>query len=151
MVTSRAATVEAYLGELSPERRALLAPVVALIRRHLPPGYTEAMTWGMPTWELPLARYPDTYNGKPLPYVCLAAQKQYAALYLNMATADSAVDAALRAAYAQAGVKLDLGKCCLRFRRREDLLTDAIATAVASTSVDAFIRQYEASRRGPTG
>lgn len=150
MVTSHAATIEAYLAELSPERRALLAPVVALIRRHLPPGYAEAMTWGMPTWELPLARYPDTYNGKPLPYVCLASQKQYAALYLNMVSADSAANAALRAAYAEAGLKLDLGKCCLRFRRAEDLLTSAIATAVASTPVDAFIRQYEASRRGQT-
>lgn len=147
MVTSRAATVEAYLAELDEPRRALLTPVVALIRRHLPPGYVEAMTWGMPTWELPLATYPDTYNGKPLPYVCLAAQKQYAALYLNMAYADSAVEAALREAYAAAGVKLDLGKCCLRFRKAEDLLTEAVAATLASTPVAAFIAGYEASRR----
>ncbi|MBI3131342.1 MAG: DUF1801 domain-containing protein [Acidobacteria bacterium] len=149
MVTSKAASVEAYLQELDPAHRALVAPVVALIRANLPEGFAEAMTWGMPTWEVPLQRYPKTYNGKPLAYVALAAQKQYAAIYLNMAYSDSAVEAELRGAYATAGLKLDMGKCCLRFRKAGDLLPEAIARAVASTSVEAFIAAYEASRRKP--
>jgi hypothetical protein len=82
MVTSTAATVDAYLAELPPERRAVMAEVRDRIRRHLPEGYVEAMTWGMPTYEEPLARYPATYNTKPLAYVAFAAQKNNYAVYL---------------------------------------------------------------------
>lgn len=141
-----ATTVDAWLAALPEDRRALLAPVVELVRRHLPAGYAEAMTWGMPTWEVPLATYPDTYNKKPLAYVSLAAQKQYNALYLLMAYADSAVEAALRAAYARTGKKLDMGKSCLRFKRLEGLHLEAVAAAIASTPLTDFLAQYEKSR-----
>ncbi|NIR35130.1 MAG: DUF1801 domain-containing protein, partial [Actinobacteria bacterium] len=39
---------------------------------NLPDGYEEAMGWGMISYEIPLSRYPDTYNGKPLAYAALA-------------------------------------------------------------------------------
>lgn len=146
MVTSAAPTVDAYLLELPPERRAAATAIRALIREHLPPGYEEAMTWGMPCYEVPLARYPKTYNRKPLAYAAFAAQKQYFAIYLNMAYADSEQDRAIRDAYAAAGRRLDMGKCCLRFKRLDDLLAAPVAAAIASTSVDRFIEQYEAAR-----
>ena len=36
----------------------------------------------MISYEVPLARYPDTYNGKPLIYAALASQKNNMAVYL---------------------------------------------------------------------
>lgn len=146
MVSSKAQTVDAYLKELSPERRAVVEALVALVRRHLPKGYAEAMTWGMPGWELPLAAYPDTYNKKPLSYVGLAAQKNHYALYLNMAYMDSNVPRAIESAYAKAGKKLDMGGCCLRFKKLDDLHLEAVAAAIASTGPKAFIAQYEKGR-----
>lgn len=150
MVTSAAPTVDAYLLELPPERRAAATAIRALVREHLPPGYEESMTWGMPSYEVPLARYPKTYNRKPLAYAAFAAQKQYFAIYLNMAYADSEQERALREAYAAAGRRLDMGKCCLRFKRLDDLLTAPVAAAIASTPVEGFIAQYEASRAAAT-
>lgn len=147
MVSSKADSVDGYLAELPPERRTVVAAVRALVNRHLPPGYVEAMRWGMIAWEIPLARYPDTYNRQPLGYVGLAAQKNGYSLYLMGVYADPDGDAALRAAYAQAGKKLDLGKSCLRFKRLDDLLSDAIARLIASVPVDACIARYEASRQ----
>lgn len=146
MVTSAAPTVDAYLLELPPERRAAATAIRALIREHLPTGYEESMTWGMPSYEVPLSRYPKTYNRKPLAYAAFAAQKQYFAIYLNMAYADSEQDRAIRDAYAAAGRRLDMGKCCLRFKRLDDLLAVPVAAAIASTSVERFIEQYEAAR-----
>ena len=67
MASSKAATVSAYLAELSPERRRAIAATRALVRKHLPKGYAEAMGYGMITWSIPLRTYPDTYNGEPLP------------------------------------------------------------------------------------
>lgn len=151
MVSSAATTVQAYLAELEAPKRAVAEAVVALVRAHVPPGYEEAMAWGMPTWQVPLARYPDTYNGKPLAYVAYAAQKRHHALYLLMAYADSAQERALREAYAAAGLRLDMGKCCLRFTRLEQCLQEPVAAIIASTPVDAFIAMQEAAhgtRRG---
>ena len=146
MVSSAAASVDAYLAGLEAPHRAVAEAIVALVRAHVPPGYEEAMAWGMPTWQVPLARYPDTYNGKPLAYVSYAAQKRHHALYLMMAYADSAQDRALREAYSAAGARLDMGKCCLRFTRLEQCLQGAVAATIASTPVDAFIAMHEASR-----
>jgi hypothetical protein len=60
---------------------------------------------------------------------------------------DSAEDQALRAAYAQAGKKLDMGKSCLRFKSLDGLLLDAVGRAVAALPVDAFIARHEAVHR----
>ena len=146
MVSSAATTVEAYLAELPPERREVLATVRALVNANLPEGYAEGMNWGMISWEIPLSRYPVTYNKQPLIYAALAAQKNHYALYLMCAYADSQSERDLRAAYAAAGLKLDLGKSCLRFRRLEALLQSAVAAAIASTPLETHIARYEASR-----
>ena len=140
MMVSRAATaVEAYLAELPPERREAIAMVRA-------DGYVEGMNWGIISWEIPLSRCPVTYNKQPLIYAALAAQKNHYALYLMCAYADSQSERDLRAAYAAAGLKLDLGKSCLRFRRLEALLQSAVAAAIASTPLETHIARYEASR-----
>lgn len=146
MASSKAKTVDDYLAELPEDRRAVVSAVRDLVNRHLPPGYVEAMSWGMISWEVPLSRYPDTYNRQPLAYVALAAQKQYYALYLMACYANSTQDVALRNAYADAGTALDMGKSCLRFKTLDDLLPEAIGGVVASTPVDAHIAQYQASR-----
>ena len=72
---SEAATVEAYLLELPADRRAAISELRKVIRGNLPKGYVEAMNWGMIAYEVPLAINPKTYNGKPLMYAALAAQK----------------------------------------------------------------------------
>lgn len=146
MVSSAAATVEAYLAGLPPERRAVVAAVRALVNAHLPDGYVEGMNWGMISWEIPLARYPVTYNKQPLVYAALAAQKNNYALYLMCAYADLQIERDLRTAYAAAGLKLDMGKSCLRFRGLDALLQPAVAAAVASTPLETHIARYEASR-----
>jgi len=83
MVSSKAPTPEAYIAELPPERAALVSRLRDLVNANLPDGYVERMSWGMISWEVPSERYPDTYNGQPLVYAGLAAQKNHHALYLN--------------------------------------------------------------------
>jgi len=146
MVQSQAKTVAAYLQELPPERREVVAAVRKLVLKHLPKGYEEAMAFGMIGYGVPLARYPDTYNGQPLCYAAIAAQKNYYSLYLMSVYADSAEERALRAAFAKAGKKLDMGKSCVRFRRLADLEMEALGEAIAAVPVDEFVARYEASR-----
>ena len=146
MVSSKAKSVADYLKELPPERRRVIAAVRSVIRKNLPRGYREVMGWGMISYGIPLARYPDTYNGQPLCYAALAAQKNHYAVYLMSVYSGTAEEDRLRKDFDKAGKKLDMGKCCVRFKRLEDVSLPAIGRAVRSTSVEAYIRRYEASR-----
>ena len=143
MARSAAQTVAEYLKSLPSEQRSVVSAVRDLIRRRLPRGYEETMNWGMITYELPLARYPDTYNGQPLAYASLAAQKNNYALYLMGGYSDPAVRTALEAGFKKAGKKLDMGKSCLRFRSLDDLPQDVIGHAIASTPPTKLIALYE--------
>jgi uncharacterized protein YdhG (YjbR/CyaY superfamily) len=143
---SRAATVEDYLAELPPERRAVLAEVRKTIKRNLPNGYRETMNWGMICYEVPLARYPKTYNGQPLCYAGLAAQKSHYAIYLMGVYQNPAEARRLKEAFAREGKKLDMGKSCVRFKRLEDLPLEGIGELIAGTTPEAFIARYEEAR-----
>ena len=154
MATSKAAaaTVQDYLQSLPDDRRQVVAEVRDVVLRNLPAGYQETMNWGMISYEIPLSRYPNTYNSQPLSYAALAAQKNYFALYLTGAYADPEGDAWLRQAFQAAGKKLDMGKSCLRFRRLDDLPLKVIGEAIARTPPERLIAFYEESRlpAGPT-
>jgi hypothetical protein len=148
VASSKATTVDDYLAELPPERRAIVASVRDLVRRNLPEGYQETMNWGMISYEIPLECYPHTYNKRPLSYVALAAQKNFYTLYLNAAYQDRDGRKRLEREFQKAGKKLDMGKSCLHFKRLEDLPLDVIARVVASTPPEKFIEQFEAGRKG---
>ena len=147
MASTSAQTVEAYLDELPPDRRAVISTVRDTIRKKLPKGYRETMNWGMITYELPLERYPDSYNGQPLMYAGLAAQKNHYAVYLTGLYQDPEDEKRFRAEFAKAGKELDMGKSCVRFRTLEDLPLDVIGRTIASTPPEKFIKRYEASRK----
>lgn len=147
MASSSARTVSAYLAELPPDRRKTIAAVRAVVRKHLPKGYKESMGYGMICYSVPLGRYPDTYNGQPLCYAALAAQKGYCSVYLMGVYGDTAQAKAFREGFNRAGKKLDMGKSRVRFKTADDLPLDVIGAAIAATPVDAFIASYERSRR----
>jgi hypothetical protein len=151
VVSSKAATVEQYLAELPPERRAVIARVRDALNAVMPAGYREGMGYGMMGWDVPLELYPDTYNKQPLAYAGLAAQKNSYSLYLTCAYADPARAERLRAAAAAMGRKLYIGRSCIRFKRVEDLPLDAICDEIASTKPDEFIRIYEEARAAGRG
>ena len=148
MVASAATSVEQYLRELPANRRRELEAVREVVRANLPTGYIESIEFGMIGYAIPLARFPDTYNGKALCYAGLAAQKNHNALYLMGCYMDPAHDRALRAGAVREGKKLDMGKSCLRFRRAEDLPLKTIGALVARTPIAKLIALHE-SVHGP--
>lgn len=149
---SKSKTVKEYLKELPKERRIAIEAVRNVILKNLPNGYEEIML-GMIVYVVPLSRYPAGYLGKkdvPLPFAGLASQKNHMAVYLMNIYAERDAEQWFKKAYKESGKKMDIGKCCVRFRKLEDLPLDVIGKAVARTSVSAFIKMYEASRSGPS-
>lgn len=148
MASSKATTVEQYLAELPDDRRAEIERVRDAVNAALPPGYSEEIGYGMIGWVIPLTDYPDTYNKQPLAYAALAAQKNYNSLYLNCVYASPERTERLKAAFAKAGKKLDMGKSCIRFKTAGELPLDVIGDEIASTPPQQFIRIYEEARSG---
>jgi len=146
-VRSDAGTVEEYLESLSRERREAISVVRDVINEHLPDGYVEQMEWGMITWVVPLSEYPDTYNGKPLSYISLASQKNHMAAYLMGLYSDGPEEKWFRQQYAERGMKLDMGKSCVRFKRLDEVPLDVLGEVVGKIPVGEFIARYEDSRR----
>jgi hypothetical protein len=141
---SDAATAAEYLEGLPEARRAAVAAVAELVRANLPAGYDEAMRWGMITWEVPMAVSGPTDNGKPLMHVALGGQKRHIALYLCGLNCVAGQASELRAAYAAAGRKLDIGKACLRFRGFAEVESAAVARVIRAVPPEMLV---EASRR----
>jgi uncharacterized protein YdhG (YjbR/CyaY superfamily) len=142
---SEAETVQQYLDELPPDRREAIGTVRDVILANLPDGYEEAMSWGMITYQVPLATYPDTYNNKPLMYAALASQKNHMAVYLSGIYMLEGDRTAFEVAYRATGKKLDVGKSCVRFKTLDDLPVDLIGKTVAAFPVDDFVARVKAA------
>ena len=145
MVMSKAPTVSQYLASLPADRRKIVGAVRKLIKANLPAGYKETMGWGAICYSVPLSVLPDTYNGEPLCYAALAAQKHYCSLYLMTVYGDAARAKAFKTAFAKAGKKLDMGKSCVRFKTLDDLPLDVIADTIAATPMAKYVAAYKAT------
>jgi len=104
------------------------------------------MRWGKITYEVPLDLYSETYNGQPLMFLALAAQKRHLALYLTNVAFVPGGEERFKARYLETGKKLDMGRSCLRFKTADDVAIDLVAETIRSTSLDDFIEGYEAAR-----
>jgi hypothetical protein len=143
---TRPTTVAAYLASLTPERRAVIEEARAFVRKHISKGYAEFMNWGVINWGIPLEKFSDTYNGQPLCYVGLGAQKNYNSLYL-MGAYDGSNGARLLAdAFKKAGKRLDMGKCCLRFKDLDDLELKSVAKLIAMSTPKDYIAYYKRTK-----
>lgn len=142
---SKAKTVAQYLAELPPERRQAIEAVRQTILQNLDADYEEGMQYGMIGYFVPHRIYPAGYHCDPklpLCFAALASQKNYMSIYLPV-YADSAEERAFRAAWIKTGKKLDMGKCCIRFKKLDDVALDVIARTIADTPVAKFIDRYE--------
>lgn len=154
---ARPTTVSAYLASLTPEKRAVIEEARAFVHKHLPKGYSEFMNWGVINWGIPLEEFSNTYNGQPLCYVGLGAQKNYNSLYLMgaYATSDGKYTTPfsqklLVDAFKKAGKRLDMGKCCLHFKKLDDLELTSVAQVIAMSTPKQYLAYYK-KVKGLTG
>ena len=146
---SKATTVAGYLAELPPERRAVIEAVLKVIRANIDPDFKEGMNYGMIGWCVPHTIYPAGYHCDPklpLPYAGLASQKNNMALYMSCLYSDGSELERFRKRLAATGKKLDMGKCCIRFKKIDDLPLDVIGEAFSRITVKRFITDYETIR-----
>lgn len=140
-------SAESFLAALPISRASALSRVREVVLEHLPPGYEEVVQGNMLVYQVPLDRYPDTYNGQPLWYAALAAPKTYLTLHLMAVYGSEKLAKDVENGFRAAGKKLNIGKACIRFHEADDLALDAIGKAVAAVPLEKWVEIAKAARK----
>jgi uncharacterized protein YdhG (YjbR/CyaY superfamily) len=108
---SKAATISQYIAGLAPEERSVIRALDRIVRAAAPKG-SGSMKYGMPTYDM----------GGVM--IAFNAQRNHFSFY-----ADPGIVKRFRGELGD----LDVGKCCIRFRRIEQVSLDVLRKiAVAS-------------------
>ena len=144
---SKDTTPKQYVDELPEERKPAIKKIRSIIRKSLPQGFKEVMNYGMLGYVVPHSIYPDGYHCDPklpLPFMALASQKNFVALYHSGVYADADLHDWFVGEYPKhASRKLDMGKSCIRFKKMDDIPYDLIAELCTKMSVQEWIELYE--------
>jgi hypothetical protein len=149
---SKATTVEQYLAELPDDRRRAISVVREVILKNLDQDYEEGMQFGMIGYYVPHRVYSAGYHctpEQPLPFVCLASQKNYMSLYLMTLYGDEGKR--FQTAWAKTGKKLDMGKCCIRFKKLDDLPLEVIGETIRRMPARKYLAFHETCRESMVG
>lgn len=144
---SKATTVDQYISELPEDRKTVVAQLRKTIKSNIPPGFREEMSYGMIGYVVPHELYPDGYHCNPelpLPFMNLASQKNYIALYHAAIYADPALLEWFQSEYRkQVPTKLDMGKSCIRFKNLKTIPYELIGELCTRVTVEDWISTYE--------
>ncbi len=144
---SKASTPKTYIAELPEDRKEPIRKFRKVILDNLPDGFEEQMTYGMLGYVVPHSRYPDGYHcdpKQPLPFINLASQKNYIALYHSGIYSDpKLLDWFTNQWPKHMDTKLDMGKSCIRFKNPTKIPYELMGELVRKMTVDAWIERYE--------
>jgi len=142
-------TVEGYIKQVPEDRRAAFEQLRQAILNHLPKGFVETISYGMIGYVVPHTTYPAGYHCSPklpLPFINLANQKNFIALYHMGIYADpELLDWFVTAYPSHSKTKLDMGKSCLRFKKMDQIPFDLIGQLCQKMSPQDWIARYEAN------
>ncbi len=143
-----ASTPEEYVAAIEDEvKKSAIEKLRTVIKKNIPKGFKEMTGYGMLGYSVPHSIYPKGYHcdpKQPLPFVGIAAQKNFVAIYhmgiyaspelLNWFTAEHT---------SRVKNKLDMGKSCIRYKKPETIPYDLIAELMTKMTVEDWIALYE--------
>ncbi|PJE45514.1 MAG: hypothetical protein CUR34_11730 [Sediminibacterium sp.] len=144
---SEAKTVAEYISQIPTEQKVQLEQLRKSIKKNLPSGFVEVVNYGMIGYVVPHSIYRDGYHCNPklpLPFMALAAQKNFVAFYHMGIYADAKLLKWFTDAYAKSvPSKLDMGKSCMRFKKNSVIPYDLIGELVQKMNTQDWIHLYE--------
>lgn len=144
---SKATTIEEYINEIPAERQDAFKKLRAAIKKNLPKGFQETMSYGMIGYVVPHKIYSAGYHCTPhlpLPFMNIASQKNFIAVYHMGVYADPKIYKWFTDEYAKfSSKKLDMGKSCIRFKKPEDIPIKLIGELASKITVEEWINTYE--------
>ncbi len=136
-----------YISLLPAERREAMHNLREVLKENLPVGFEECISYGMIGYVIPHSLYPAGYHCDPtlpLPFVSIASQKNFIALYHMGLYAMPELLKWFEEEYPKhSKAKLDMGKSCIRFKKPEHIPFKLIAELAKKINPQQFINVYE--------
>ncbi len=144
---SKATTPEAYVKSLPADRKAAISELRKVIKKNLPKGFKEEMSYGMIGYVVPHSLYPAGYHCNPklpLPFMNVASQKNFVSVYHMGMYADKKLLKWYATEYAKiTKKKIDMGKSCTRFTKMDEIPYKLIGELAKKISPEKWIEFYE--------
>ena len=114
-----------YIDQLPDDRKRAIKRLRKAILDNLPKGFIETMSYGMIGYVVPHSIYPNGYHcdpKQPLPFMSIASQKNYVALYHMGFYADKNLLSWFTNEFTKHyKTELDVGKSCIRFKKPDQI------------------------------
>ena len=151
MKPQKITSLKHYLEQLAPERKAAINKLRQIIKKNLPNGFKEQLSYNMIGYVVPHKIYSKGYHCNPklpLPFLNLASQKNYIALYHMGIYSDSKLMDRFKNCYLEIGKEqLELGKSCIRFKNIKTIPYDLVGLLCTKMTPQDWIKLYERSRK----
>lgn len=139
--------VNEYFENVSPTFSSAMHQLRSVILENLPDGFQEVINYNMPSYVVPHEIYPSGYHCDtklPLPFLSIAAQKNFIAFYHMGIYADPTLLDWFTAEFPKhSNSKLDMGKSCIRFKKPEQIPFPLMGELVQKMTVQNWIDLYE--------
>ena len=146
-MTTKVATPDDYVASLEGDKKEAIEKLRSVIKKNLPKGFKEEMSYGMIGYVVPHDLYPSGYHCDPklpLPFLSIAAQKSAVSIYHMGIYAEPTLLDWFEKEYPKHNkTKLDMGKSCIRFKKTEQIPFDLIGELSSKMTVKDWIAVYE--------
>lgn len=147
-MTNNTITPLTYIQGIEDDhRRAAFEQLRETVLGNLPEGFEEAMSYGMIGYVVPHRLYPAGYHCDPklpLPFVSIAAQKNFIALYhMGIYAMPELMDWFVTEYPKHSKAKLDMGKSCIRFKKANDIPLELIGQLMQKITLETWVGVYE--------
>ena len=144
----KVSTPDQYINSLPVDRKDAIQKLRKVIKANLPKGFEETINYNMIGYVVPHSMYPDGYHSDPklpLPFMNLASQKNYIAVYHMGIYSDEQLLNWFTKEYSKhSKTKLDMGKSCIRFKKPDQIPFELIGELASKVSPEEWIKLYEA-------
>jgi len=143
----QASTPDEYIEKLPENRKEVIQKLRKTIKKVLPKGFEEVLSYGMLGYVVPHSIYPNGYHcdpKQPLPFMGLASQKNHIGFYHMGLYADEKLLTWFITNYPKyCKTKLDMGKSCIRFKKLETIPFELLSELVQKMTVEDWVKIYE--------
>ncbi|MBS1708328.1 MAG: DUF1801 domain-containing protein [Armatimonadetes bacterium] len=138
-------SLKPFVDKLDPDRAAAVLELRKTILSQLDDAVEERVSEAGIDYVIPHSVYPAGYHcnpKQPLSYAAVRAGKTGLTLHFLPMYMHEGEDVWVKSAFAEAGVKLDMGMGCLRFKKPGEIPYAIIAQLLGRTPGRAFLDRY---------
>lgn len=143
-MTIQALYPQEYIDQIEDDaKKEALVNLRHIIKTNIPEGFEEGMNYNMISYYIPHSLYPAGYHCDPklpLPFVSIAAQKNFVAVYhMGLYSDPSLLEWFIAEHALRSPKKLDMGKSCIRYKHPEHIPYDLLGELMTKISAQEWI------------